>query len=86
MNQTKIKGGCQSGRKVVTQKSKRDLPLAICIALTITSGTMPDSSASSSKDVHTNTFLVRWRGAVAAAATVGRVMLLASMYVPNVPA
>ena len=28
VNQTKIKGGCQSGRKVVPHDSKRDLPLA----------------------------------------------------------
>ena len=28
MNQTKIKGGCQSGKKVVTLNSKCDLPLA----------------------------------------------------------
>ena len=27
INQTKIKDGCQSGRKVVTNKSKSDLPL-----------------------------------------------------------
>ena len=27
MNQTKIKGSCQSGRKVVTHNSKSDLPL-----------------------------------------------------------
>ena len=27
VNQTKIKGGCQSGRKVVTHDSKSDLPL-----------------------------------------------------------
>ena len=27
INQTKIKGGCQSGRKVVTYDSKSDLPL-----------------------------------------------------------
>ena len=27
INQTKIKGGCQSGRKVVTHHSKSDLPL-----------------------------------------------------------
>ena len=27
MNQTKIKGGCQSGRKVVPHNSKSDLPL-----------------------------------------------------------
>ena len=27
MNQTKIKGGCQSGRKVLTHNSKSDLPL-----------------------------------------------------------
>ena len=27
INRTKIKGGCQSGRKVVTLNSKRDLPL-----------------------------------------------------------
>ena len=26
-NQTKIKGGCQSGRKLVTHDSKSDLPL-----------------------------------------------------------
>ena len=29
INQTKIKGICQSGRKVVTQDSKGDLPLQI---------------------------------------------------------
>ena len=28
INQTKIKGSCQSGRKVVTHDSKSDLPLA----------------------------------------------------------
>ena len=27
INQTKIKGGCQSGRKVATHNSKSDLPL-----------------------------------------------------------
>ena len=27
VNQTKIKGGCQSGRKVVPHDSKHDLPL-----------------------------------------------------------
>ena len=27
INQKKIKGGCQSGRKVVTHDSKSDLPL-----------------------------------------------------------
>ena len=30
INQTKIKGGCQSGIKVVTHDSKSDLPLGIC--------------------------------------------------------
>ena len=29
INRTKIKGGCQSGRKVVKQNSKNDLPLII---------------------------------------------------------
>ena len=29
INRTKIKGGCQSGRKVVTHNSKSDLPLTI---------------------------------------------------------
>ena len=33
INQTKIKGGCQLGRKVVTHNSKSDLPLAICYKL-----------------------------------------------------
>ena len=28
INHTKIKGGCQSGRKVVTHNSKSDLPLS----------------------------------------------------------
>ena len=28
INQIKIKGGCQSGKKVVTHNSKSDLPLA----------------------------------------------------------
>ena len=28
INQTKIKGGCQSGRKVVTHNSKSDMPLS----------------------------------------------------------
>ena len=27
INQTKIKGGCQSGRKVITHNYKSDLPL-----------------------------------------------------------
>ena len=29
INRTKIKGGCQSGRKVVTHNSKSDSPLAL---------------------------------------------------------
>ena len=29
INRTKIKGGCQSGRKVVTHSSKTDLPLGM---------------------------------------------------------
>ena len=29
VNLTKIEGGCQLGRKVVTQDSKNDLPLGI---------------------------------------------------------
>ena len=29
INRTKIKGGCQSGRKMVTHNSKSDLPLHI---------------------------------------------------------
>ena len=29
INQTKIKGDCQSGRKVVAYDSKSDLPLAV---------------------------------------------------------
>ena len=33
INQTKIKGGCQSGRKVVTHNSKSDLPLALRLSL-----------------------------------------------------
>ena len=33
INQTKIKGGCQSGRKAVTHNSKSDLPLAAAIIL-----------------------------------------------------
>ena len=32
VNQTKIKGGCQSGRKVVPHDSKSDLPLAIGVS------------------------------------------------------
>ena len=31
INWTKIKGGCQLGRKVVTHNSKLDLPLAILL-------------------------------------------------------
>ena len=31
VNPTKIKGGCQSGRKVVPHDSKSDLPLSTCI-------------------------------------------------------
>ena len=31
INQTKIKGGCQSRRKVVTHNSKSDLPLVSLI-------------------------------------------------------
>ena len=30
INRTKIKGGCQLGRKVVTHNSKSDLPLGMC--------------------------------------------------------
>ena len=33
VNQTKIKGGCQSGRKVVPNDSKSDFPLALAILL-----------------------------------------------------
>ena len=33
VNETKIKGGCQSGRKVVTHDSKSDLPLDLYIYL-----------------------------------------------------
>ena len=32
INRTKIKGGCQSGRKEVTHNSKSDLPLELCYA------------------------------------------------------
>ena len=32
INRTKIKGGCQLGRKVVTQNSKSDLPLELSLA------------------------------------------------------
>ena len=36
VNQTKIKGGCQSGRKVVPQDSKSDLPLVpICMLVVV---------------------------------------------------
>ena len=31
MNRTKIKGGCQSRRKVVTHNSKSDLPLVLTL-------------------------------------------------------
>ena len=31
INRTKIKGGCQSGRQVVTHNSKSDLPLVVVI-------------------------------------------------------
>ena len=33
INQTKIKGGCQSGRKVITHNSKSDLPLSHIVLL-----------------------------------------------------
>ena len=29
INRTKIKGGCQSGRKVVTHNAKSDLPIVV---------------------------------------------------------
>ena len=32
INRTKIKGGCQSGKRVVTHNSKSDLPLAVCFS------------------------------------------------------
>ena len=35
INQTKIKGGCQSGRKVATHNSKSDLPLMSYLFLSI---------------------------------------------------
>ena len=34
INGTKIKGGCQSGRKVVTHNSKSDLPLTVSMKKT----------------------------------------------------
>ena len=37
INWTKIKGGCQSGRKVVPHNSKSDLPLVDTLKLTINS-------------------------------------------------
>ena len=33
INRTKIKGGCQSGSKVVTHNSKSDLPLIVCACM-----------------------------------------------------
>ena len=36
VNRTKIKGGCQSERKVVTHDSKRDLPLDQSLIIKIT--------------------------------------------------
>ena len=45
INQTKIKGSCQSGRKVVTHDSKSDLPLSdynvLLTILNLISGTPP---------------------------------------------
>ena len=38
IHQTKIKGGCQSGGKVVTRNSKSDLPLVL--SGTIASGAL----------------------------------------------
>ena len=35
INQTKIKGGCQSGRKVIPKDSKSDLPLYMPINNTV---------------------------------------------------
>ena len=35
INRTKIKGGCQSGTKVVTHNSKSDLPLIISLFVTV---------------------------------------------------
>ena len=60
INWTKIKGGCQSGRKVVTHNSKSDLPLEYylnqtvhctfhmhlqCIMIVDLSGTLPEIQA-----------------------------------------
>ena len=39
INRTKIKGGCQSGRKVVTHNSKSDLPLVKLEREPVTAGT-----------------------------------------------
>ena len=41
INQTKIKGGCQSGRKELAQNSKSDLPLVVTLVLLTLEGT-PD--------------------------------------------
>ena len=41
INWTKIKGSCQSGRKVVTQDSKSDLPLGKCCTLITLSPVLP---------------------------------------------
>ena len=44
LNQTKIKGSCQLGRKVATHNSKSDLPLADCRQLWLTSSIMKQST------------------------------------------
>ena len=39
LNRTKIKGGCQSVRKVVTHNSKSDLPLESCLKMQMDTST-----------------------------------------------
>ena len=54
INWTKIKGGCKSGRKVVTYNSKSDLPLvcSVCLSVIQNNSTMQLSSHSYLGSLH----------------------------------
>ena len=52
INQTKIKGGCQSGRKVVPHDSKSDLPLGAALFVSVQSPILSDLRSFSTRAVH----------------------------------
>ena len=64
INRTKIKGSCQSGRKVVTHDSKSDLPLVVCPFSQYLKKIVPWwllTRGKSLKELWVSTFLPDWQ-------------------------